>query len=71
MNQKFPRITAFITDVEDGYTVTVYFRKTKREAALLTDEPTDSIEAARAIVSDLASKTTVGANEIDIEVGEE
>jgi hypothetical protein len=70
MTQKFPRMTATIVEVVDGFTVTIWFRHAAGlgNAALLTDEPVGSIEEARSIIRRHAQDRHVGSEDIDEDI---
>jgi hypothetical protein len=63
----FPRISATITEVADGFTVTVWLRQSAGldTSVLLTDEPIGSIDGARAVISSYAMAKGVRPSHVD------
>jgi hypothetical protein len=68
IQQTFPRIVVRMTEVVDGFTATIWLRTGAGylDGKLLTDEPVDTIEEARALANRFASERNIAPDAVEI-----
>jgi hypothetical protein len=65
--EKFPRLSAIITEMPDqGFRVTVHLCSSPDDEVLLTDEPIASAEEATLVVARLAVAHDIATEQIDV-----
>ena len=70
MADRFPNILGIIEEVAEGYTVTVYHRTAPGDdgTELLEDQPADTLEEARGIISLVARGCLISDDDVEIDI---
>jgi hypothetical protein len=70
MADRYPNILGVIEEVADGYTVTVWLRTSAGldGARIVADQPADTINEARGIISKHARECWVSDDDVEIDI---